>query len=344
MQTRKRAKSVMFGKKSKDEKEEGKKAEKTIEEKKEAAEAVKPSEKAETVERRTVPEKPQGVELSSTLTDTKSESTIPEITTPSNEFLSDQPATQTNETPESSATTPEIKAEPVASLEPEISAPLATPAAEVKASEITQASSSETAPTEASKELSSTLPQSAFSIQTSDTSSYEEEKGKKKFGGYFFVVALLAFILGLGAMAAMSYFKGGSMHIPSLPQGMNIIGAKPTATPVPTAQPTATPTPQSVNLQSYTVSVLNGSGVAGKAASVKSSLTTAGFKVGTVGNADNNNYTKTEIAAKSSVSQAYLTKLETELQKNFTVDSTVASLPSSSASDVSVTLGSSTAQ
>ena len=79
---------------------------------------------------------------------------------------------------------------------------------------------------------------------------------------------------------------------------------------------------------------------------VKTSLTTAGFKVTTTGNADNSDYTKTQISAKKSVDPAFLAKLEDELKKTFVVDTTVATLPSapSTPNDVTVTLGKSTAQ
>jgi len=95
---------------------------------------------------------------------------------------------------------------------------------------------------------------------------------------------------------------------------------------------------------SFTISVLNGSGVSGKAAKIKAQLTTAGFKVTVTENATNSDFTKTEIASKKSVSPAFLTKLEAELKKSFIVDSSISVLPSSSPTDVTVTLGSQTAQ
>lgn len=346
MQTRKRAKTITFGKKGKEETEEV--TTPAVESPKPADETPETTEeKAETVERRTLAEKPQPSELSATLPPTSDEGETPELSsenaTPSNEFITDeQPSTspepvapsteepkESESEPESTTTEPELQT----SLSPETPAPTAT-----------------------SPELSPTPPEtpvetSAFTIQNDEKEHVADvgEGGKKRFGLYFFLVAFLAFILGLGAMAAITY---GWVTIPGLnnlklPKALNVPGlpaTQPTPTLAPTAAPVAaTPTEKAVDLKAYTITVLNGSGVVGKAAEVKTSLTTAGFKVGTTGNADKSDYTKTQIAAKKNVDKDYLTKLEAELKKSFDV-AEPSTAPDSDTSDVTVTIGKSTAQ
>jgi hypothetical protein len=353
MQTRKRAKSVTFGKK------EGKKEKEAIKKAPEETpveESKKSSEKAEVVERRTVPEKPQSEELSSTLPkeeEVKEEKETPtkDIETPKDDIVTDtSPVDSSDSSHEStskddsaSSEGPSLSesAQPIATPPPvtgEISQPLETSP---------QATSSVQPPSQEGQELSSTLPPSAFTIQNGEPEIINKpEEGKRRFGIYFFVVAFLAFILGLGAMAAVSYFGLINLSLPkiSIPHNISVPGLSAKATPTPLPKPTAAPTAAPVNLKAYSVSVLNGSGITGQAGKVKDSLTTDGFNVPSTGNADNSNYTKTEIAAKKSVSQAYLSKLEDELGKTLNVDTTVGSLEDSSTTDVTVTLGSQTAQ
>jgi hypothetical protein len=348
MQTRKRAKSVSFGKKEKKEKEEVKE---TPERKVEVEEVKKTSEKAEVVERRTVPDKPQIDELSTTLPDTSvtdEETPTSEVETPASEFVSDSSSEVSSE-----LTSP--KGESVDSSKEEELTPAATPSASTELSQPVETPpqaviSSETPPpASGSQELSSTLPPSAFTIQNSDSEPQpvSPEDGRKRFGVYFFVVAFLAFILGLGAMAAASYFGVINLNLSkvALPTNMHVpafLGAKPTLTSAP--KPTAVPTTKPVDLSQYSIAVLNGSGVTGEAGKVKTTLTMDKFNVTSTGNADNTNYTKTVIAAKKTVDSTYLTQLESELKKSFDVDSTVSSLASSATTDVTVTIGSSTAQ
>jgi len=364
MQTRKRAKSAVFGKKPKEKKEE---PVKEVEEKKVISEpsetpAEKTTEKAGVVERRTIPEKPSSDELSETLpkvdkeseeeTEESSEAETPEskitessVETPASEFVTDTPLSTTPEAPKPVV---DADAPPNAGESPLIASPSLTGEAPqpLESSPQPVSPSDQAATPPSSQELSPTPPPSAFTIQAGEAEAPVkiEKGGKGRFVIYFVVVALLAFILGLGAMAGASYlgfFK--SAGLPKLPANIQIpqLGAKPTPTPLP---PTAAPTSQPVTLDEFTIAVLNGSGISGKAADEKTALTTAGYKVASTGNADNSNYTTTKISAKKSVSQAFLSKLEDELKKSYDVDSTVATSPDSDQTDVTVTLGSQTAQ
>jgi|GEM_PF-5904665 len=105
---------------------------------------------------------------------------------------------------------------------------------------------------------------------------------------------------------------------------------------------TPSPTPASVTKNAFTIKVLNGSGVAGQAASVQTMLTSAGYNVVDIDNADNSDYTKTEIQAKSTVSKDFLTSLEQSLSDKYIVDPTVSPTKSDETDDVVVIIGSET--
>ena len=363
MQTRKRAKSITFGKSDKPKEPSH---HKVVEEKpKEAAPLIletheieekehvlsdslvgdlKTAEKGTVVERRAVPDKPAAEATpppsQPPLTVVTPPETPPAIT-PAADFLTDTQPTATvisEETPAPVASEPlSPVSQPEATLSPvePVMSPEVPPSPDVTAAPVT--------PTP-SEELSATPPPSAFTIQGNNVDAPDAPEGKKRhFALYFIVIALLAFTLGLGAMAAVSYGfinVGLPKQLPSKLFSFMKPLTPATPTPTPKPAPTVTPTAKPVDLKAYTISVLNGSGVVGKAAAVKTTLTTDGFKVGTTGNADRSDYTNTQLTVKSSVDKAYVTQLETELKKSFVLDST-STIPSSSASepDVVVTIG-----
>ena len=100
------------------------------------------------------------------------------------------------------------------------------------------------------------------------------------------------------------------------------------------------PTPKAIAKNSYTIEVLNGSGVAGDAAAGQTFLSSKGYNVKSIGNADNSNYTQTIIKAKSNVSSNFIASLRGELSSKYTVASSLTPLASSSATDVVVIIGS----
>jgi hypothetical protein len=111
-----------------------------------------------------------------------------------------------------------------------------------------------------------------------------------------------------------------------------------TSTPVVSASPSAT-----IDLTKYSVTIFNGSGIAGEAGRAKTLLTDEGFKVGTTANAATYDYTKTIIKAKSTVEEAFVTALSEALGKMYVVD-TAQTLSTSSADAVQVIIGSSKAE
>ncbi len=76
-----------------------------------------------------------------------------------------------------------------------------------------------------------------------------------------------------------------------------------------------TPTKEQVNKEAYVIDVQNGSGIAGEGARVKATLDAAGFKTGTVGNADNSDYTDTIIKVSTKVTDGFIDELTKVLEE-----------------------------
>ncbi len=370
MQTRKRAKSITFGKPKKEEEVKPKAAE---EEKVVAPTEEKPKVSEEPKKTEEVKETPELSEPVEPAEPTEAAKKIMAIEESEKELSSDLSSTLSSEEPTSTDKSEEKEEEKVISSDNFVIDTDASKAVDEKASEEDKEpeasttdvlspvvepetgteSKSETSELSSSngEELSSTPPPSAFSIQDENDDTGEAGGKKRHFLVYFLVIALFSFILGLGAMAVLSSGILPGVSIPKELPFVSEIGkavqppvAQPTAVPTTAVQPTVAPTEKPVDLAAYTVSVLNGSGIKGKAAEVKTSLTTAGFKVGTTGNAANSNFTETEISAKKDVEQAYIDKLKAELEKDFVVKVSSAPAPASQATDVVVTIGSDTAK
>jgi|GEM_PF-1309281 len=346
MQTRKRAKTITFGKPDKPKEHElsAPKKEEKIEEvsaaevkESQEAKSSEPTHAAKKVLESTpepveaVEEKEEVEELSTP--EVPAEKETENVLTPPDQFLSDTPGPASPEAvvPKEDKSAAPMVVEPLSSTPTDPSVPT-----------IPDEKPAEPA---FSPELSPTPPSSAFTIQeNSNVVAPTGEAQKKNFVLYFIIVAFISFALGLGAMAAVSYFGLIPTKIPQLKLNTNVLNKinpnQPTPTSLPTAVPTATPTAKALDLKAFTIQVLNGSGIVGKAADVKTSLTTAGFKVTATGNADRSDYTTTQIAAKKSVDAAYLDKLQTELKKSYSLEP-VSTIPSDSAqvADVIVTLG-----
>lgn len=166
-----------------------------------------------------------------------------------------------------------------------------------------------------------------------------EKKVHKNVLGYFILIAIISFAVGLISMAGANYFlKDTNMHV-----GIPFLSGNITSTPtvVPSIEPTATP--EVVNLAEYKIKILNGSGITGIATKLKTSLINAGFDVAAIGNADNNNYTDTIISAGKDIKSSYLAKLKDELGKSFVISTeTSSSSAAGSDADLVVTLGTKT--
>ena len=372
MQTRKRAKTITFTKKKKEKTEEPETIVAAPEQKVEKSEAPKAETPAkEVVSSSENTESTEEIDPTPlVIEDGKDESADKEITDPSvatakDDFLTDTSPSLSaelpkEESPKEVSTDTETKPADDMTLSDNLSSVPEGEAPSLSAEEDTKPSADEpslSATPEVASETnaiaepaapesdSSTSPKSAFSLQGGDDDGSGGGDGKKKFGLYFFVVALLSFILGLAAMAAVTYF--GLVNI-SLPKQLSVdlkqipgLPAEPTVAPTKAPEPTATPTPEPVDLAEYTIVILNGSGISGRAGGAQSSLTTAGFTVSSIGNAQTTDYTTTQITVKQSVPEEYVTQLVTELEKLYTLEKP-SRIPddSSQTSDVVVTLGS----
>jgi hypothetical protein len=161
--------------------------------------------------------------------------------------------------------------------------------------------------------------------------SDEPEKKGPNVKLLFLVTIITALIVGFIAGGVYVYVSGVSSNA--------TVESTPTPFPevmemTPTAKPSPTPT---IVPSSYSVSVLNGSGVIGAAGKVKASLEAGGFKVTGTGNATNYSFKNTVIQAKESVPPAAIELLKKSL-KDYVVEEGNA-LPASSTFDIIVTAG-----
>ena len=179
-------------------------------------------------------------------------------------------------------------------------------------------------------------------------SSPEMPKKPKKF-----IYVILFLIILVGFFLTRNLFFGSSKQkeepsITPTPTEYQF----PTDTPVlsPTvseSKPTTAPTTKSVNpvdastgldRSTLSVEVQNGSGVTGAASKGSDALKSFGYKVSSVGNADNENYENVTIQVKSTKTN-FLALLKKDLGFSYTIGSTSADLESSSTADALVIIG-----
>lgn len=182
-------------------------------------------------------------------------------------------------------------------------------------------------------------PDQEINVQTpslgSDTYIVETET-RKSMLGYFFLVAVIAFVVGLISMAAFTMYFPKSNGLGGVGSSVSL-----TATPKPNPTKSPTPAPKAVDLAKYSIKIFNGSGVTGAASKLKDSLTGQGFKVIDTGNADTSDFTDTVVEVKKDLEPAYLAKLNAVLKKEYSV-APVSKMSSDSTTeaDVIITIGS----
>ncbi len=164
-----------------------------------------------------------------------------------------------------------------------------------------------------------------------DTNKEVEKKGGPNFN-ILLILVLITAVLGALVGGAIYYKKGVS----------TTEVAEPTNSETQTATFTPSPEPQaSVDLSTFSVSVLNGSGVAGEAAKVKDLLTQNGFdeeKVKT-GNADSTDYTSTTVSVKEGLDDSVFTAVEESLAEVYEVAKSEDTLDSNSTYDIIIIVG-----
>lgn len=141
------------------------------------------------------------------------------------------------------------------------------------------------------------------------------------------IIVVVAALLGAGGFL---YYQSSQQKLANPP-------AETMVSPSPTEEPT--PTPEEVDRTEYTIEVLNGSGIAGKAGDVQTLLEDEGFTVDSTGNADSYDYEETVIQAGEDVSPAFLQALRDVLREKYDVDSTFDAIEGDSDADVVVIVG-----
>lgn len=159
------------------------------------------------------------------------------------------------------------------------------------------------------------------------------EKGRGSGVKMVIIIIILLFLLG-AIVGGVLYFQKG-VEKPSTDQNNN------TETEI---SQTATPTPQEeekIDLTNITVSVLNGSGIAGEAGKVKNLLITGGFSEDkiTTGNADKYDYLGISISQKENLSDNVTEALNKTLSDTYDVTISEDNLQENSTYDVVIIVG-----
>lgn len=133
----------------------------------------------------------------------------------------------------------------------------------------------------------------------------------------FFVLTFLATLLALALAGGVYVYLTGTKRI-SIKSIVNSETPEPLASSSPVPAPSATPL-ANVDLTTFKVSVLNGNGGIGVATAAKTIIEKAGFKVSSIGNADNFNFTDTLIQVKPDVADTVVAMLKNSLSSNYSV-------------------------
>lgn len=129
---------------------------------------------------------------------------------------------------------------------------------------------------------------------------YKTSKSKKNFISF---LPMIGMFLGVGLIvfgitfALLPFFEGSNF-----PNITNLFEPSPTPTPMPSPTPLPpTPTLIQIDKKSVSVSILNGSGIKGKAQKISNIMLKNGYEKITTGNADNFNYGTSTIYIKSAI-------------------------------------------
>ena len=164
-----------------------------------------------------------------------------------------------------------------------------------------------------------------------DTSK-EVEKGRGPGGKTVLMIVLVLFLIG-AVVGGIIYFQKGV--------GKNTSEEENSNQPSPTETQTPTPTEKEVDLTEISISILNGSGIAGEAGKIKDLLTSAGFsdeKIKT-GNADSYDYESVSVSVKKDISASVTEKVETSLSEDYEVKISEDELGEDSTYDIVIIVG-----
>lgn len=179
----------------------------------------------------------------------------------------------------------------------------------------------------------------------------QSRKSRKRFFILLLFIVFLVFAIFLGR----SFFMGSSeeeeeAELTPAPTEFVFPTDTPTPTPEnsPTPGPTGTPTPRptlnpvdsatGLDRSDLTVAVQNGSGTVGAASRASEALKTFGYHVTGIGNADNFDYSQTQVFVKPEKSK-YLDLLKKDLSVNYVIGDSGSTLSASASADALVIVG-----
>ena len=183
-------------------------------------------------------------------------------------------------------------------------------------------------PTQASQPSSPPYPPAPPELENTPVKESSPARPATKLIWAVLVVVLVAGLTVAGFAAYSAFFKKAAPE-PSPAQADTTSGDQ--------VSPTASPTP-GLSRSDLTIQVLNGSGTAGVAGTVKTYLEGLGYQDIDTGNADSYDYTDTEISLKETKS-AYLDLLTTDLKSQYSLSSESGSVPADSPYDVVIVVG-----
>ena len=146
-----------------------------------------------------------------------------------------------------------------------------------------------------------------------------------------FVIAVILLILGALVGGVLYYRQSLTVATDTQEEEQ-----KPTATPKPTEVPE-----ENVDISTLSVSILNGSGIAGEAKKVKDLLVEAGWTDDklTTGNADSSKYTETSVSLKKELSNKVFDEVKNALGDSYNVEKSDTQLGEDSSYDLIIILG-----
>jgi hypothetical protein len=173
--------------------------------------------------------------------------------------------------------------------------------------------------------------------ETAKEESSSDSKPEKKVN-----LKMIIVITVISALVA-AFVSGGVYVYLSGIESLNTETSEPSPTPDTSSEPTPTASPESeepVDVSSYSVQVLNGSGAIGAASDGEDILTGANFTVKSTGNAANYNFEATVIQSKKDVAGEAISAAKMALEKEDYEVEIGDTLEESSDYDVVVTIGS----
>ena len=159
----------------------------------------------------------------------------------------------------------------------------------------------------------------------------EMEKSRKPFLKIFLIVLFICIILGM-IIGGIYYYKTKvSKNInPNGDESNNI---------TPSLSQSITPTSTSIDFLKYSLSILNGSGIAGEASKASKLLENGGFSKAKSGNAKTYDYTTTVISLKENIPNEVYEKLKSTLESTYIIEKSESFLNNDSEFDIEITVG-----